>query len=116
MNFYYLIWRGQMEENLAAFHKISNLQDLNISPKLRDWADKWGFAYPNSSGTETYAFPLVCENPNSLYYQAVAITIAEPVLLSLSSILPELPQLGILLPEGLTSPIKSLPADWFRAI
>lgn len=114
MNFYYLIWRGQPEENLAAFDKINNLQDLNLSSKLKDWADKWGFMYPNSSGTEIYASPLVCENPNSPYYKAVAISVSEPVYLSLREVLPDLQSLGITLPsEGLISPIQILPVDWF---
>ena len=113
MKFYYLIWRGNLDENLAAFHQINNLQDLNISAELRNWANKWGFLYPNSFGTETYASPLICKNPDSSYYQAVAIVISEPVYLSIRGILPALQELGILLPEGLNSPVQSLPIDWF---
>lgn len=111
----YIIWRSPDREiNLLAFNKLNNLRDLDLTPILLNWALKFSLNYPNSVGTQVYASPIICKNPDSEYYNAVAMSLPDALWESLTpEIINELSQVGIITPDkGIAHPITELPSDW----
>lgn len=113
---HYLIWKLETpEESMAAFNRLNNLADIPSTPLLQQWALRFELNYPNAAGTNRWADPLVCNNPASSYYEAVAMPVLDAVWESLTpQIVTDLIEAGgITRPTyGLDEPMVALPADW----